>query len=137
MTTRVLPNSDPFASCPLDGRVLAHYAGTFEAVYVAFNPFIKPVSIDVAAFITGAWPSPETVVLNCEPVSWPKVMQLADLPSLAAVDLGLRTQIHGLRKDLEKPDYAAAIDTLHEAEGIFRRQKGCCPRYFMTGFFKQ
>jgi len=127
MTTRVLPNSDLFASCPLDGKVLAHYAGTFEAVYVSFNPFIKPVSIDIAAFMTGAWPSPETVVLNCEPVSWSKVMQLADLPSLAAVDLGLRTQIRGLRKDLEKPDYAAAIDTLLKAQGILPPTEGIFP----------
>ena len=127
MTTRVLPNSDPFLSCPLDGKVLAHYAGTFEAVYVSFNPFIKPVSIDIAAFRTGAWPSPETVVLSCEPVSWRKVMQLADLPSLAAVDLGLRTQIHGLRKDLEKPDYAAAIDNLLEAQGILPPKEGMFP----------
>lgn len=127
MTTRVLPNPDLFASCPLDGKVLAHYAGTFDAVYVSFNPFIKPVSIDIADFKTGAWPTPEAIASNCKPVSWSEVMQLADLPSLAAVDLGLRTQIHGLRKDLEQPDHAAAIGTLLEAQGILPPTEGTFP----------
>jgi hypothetical protein len=91
---------------------------------VSFNPFIKPVSIDIAAFKTGAWPTPETIVSNCQPVSWLEVMQLADLPSLAAVDLGLRTQIHGLRKDLENPGYAAAIESVLEAQSILPPTEG-------------
>jgi hypothetical protein len=127
MTTRVLPNPDVFASCPLDGKVLEHYAGTFDAVYVSFNPFIKPVSIDRADFQTGAWPTPETIVANCKPIPWSEVMRLADLPSLAAVDLGLRTQIHGLRKDLVKPDYAAAINSLLETQSILPPTEGTFP----------
>ena len=50
MTTRILPPPDVSASCPLDGNILEYYGGTFEAVYVSLNPFIKPISIDSAEF---------------------------------------------------------------------------------------
>src|ERR1700742_421481 len=124
MATRVLPTPDVFASCPLDGKILEHYAGTFDAVFVSFNPFIKPISIDKADFKTGAWPTPHTIVANCKPISWADVLRLADLPSPSAVDLGLRTEIRGLRKDLEKADYAAAINALRETEGILSPTEG-------------
>jgi hypothetical protein len=132
MTTRHLPSPDTFASCPLDGKILEHYAGTFEAVYVSFNPFIEPVSIDKTEFKTGAWPSPSIIAANCKPIFWSEIARLTELPSLAAVDIGLRTSIQGLRKDLENPEYSAAIATLRETHGILQPSEGTFPELLIN-----
>jgi len=124
MKTRVLPPPDVFASCPLDGKILEYYAGTFEAVYVSLNPFMKPVSIDKAEFKPGTYPSRAKIVANCEPVSWSEVAQRSGLPGIAAVDVGLRTRILGLRKELENQNYAAAIDAFYVTQGILPPTEG-------------
>jgi hypothetical protein len=126
MTTRILPTPDVFASCPFDDKVLQYYSGTFEAVYVALNPFIKPTVIDKAEFKPGTYPSRASIVTNCEPVSWSEVMLLTGLPSLSAVDIGLRTGIRGLRKELENQSYASAIDALY-TQGILTPTEGLFP----------
>jgi hypothetical protein len=127
MTTRNLPSPDVYASCPLDGNILEYYAGTFEAVYVCLNPFIKPVSIDMAEFSPGKWPDRATIAASCKAVSWAEVAQLAKLPSLAAVDIGLRTRIRGLKKELENRDYAEVIEALIETHGILSSTEGLFP----------
>ncbi|HEY0163685.1 MAG TPA: DUF2711 family protein [Edaphobacter sp.] len=123
--TRKLPSLDVFASCPLDGKILEYYAGTFEGVYVSLNPFIKPVTIDKAEFEPDTYPSRENIVTNCKSVSWAEVVQLAKLPSLAAVDIGLRTMIGGLKKEFQNRSYAAAIDTLSDTQSILPPPEGC------------
>lgn len=127
MATRVLPPPDVFASCPLEGKVLAHYAGTFEAVYIALNPFIKPVSIDEAEFRPGTYPNRAKMVETCEAVSWSEVLQLTQLPSVAAIDLGLRTRIGGLREEFENQSYAAAIESMLETHRIIEPSEGMFP----------
>jgi uncharacterized protein DUF2711 len=124
MRERILPSPDVFASCPQDGKILEYYAGTFEAVYVSLNPFIKPVSIDKADFKPGTYPNRVSIVANCKPVSWSEVAQLAELPSLAAVDIGLRTRRRGLKEELQNDGYAAAIDALDGTDGILPPQEG-------------
>lgn len=124
MTTRILPSPDVFASCPLEGKILEFYSGTFEAVYISLNPFIKPVSIDKAEFKPGTYPNRSRIVAECEPVSWSEVAGLAALPSLSAVDIALRTLIHGLRNDLENQSYASAIDALFETQNILPPNEG-------------
>jgi len=127
MTTRTLPAPDLFASCPLDGKILEYYAGTFEAVYVALNPFIKPISIDKKDFKPGTYPNRATLVANCEPISWSDAARVVRLPSIAAVDIGLRTRIGGLRKDLENQSYALAIDALYHTHDIMSPIEGHFP----------
>ena len=127
MTTRILPSPDVFASCPLDGKVLQYYSGTFEAVYVSLNPFIRPTAIDKAEFKPGTYPSRASIVTNCEPVSWSEVVRLTGLPSLSAVDIGLRTGIGGLRKELENESYASAIHALSEMQNIVTPSEGLFP----------
>ena len=127
MTTRILPSPDVFASCPLDGKVLQYYSGTFEAVYISLNPFIRPTAIDKAEFKPGTYPSRASIVTNCEPVSWSEVVRLTGLPSLSAVDIGLRTGIGGLRKELENESYASAIHALSEMQNIVTPSEGLFP----------
>jgi hypothetical protein len=125
MTTRILPSPDIFASCPLDGNILEYYAGVFEAVYVSLNPFIKPISIDSAEFKPGTYPNRASIATNCDAVSWSEVAQLAQLPSIAAVDIGLRTGIGGLKDEFANRSYAAALDALSGTQGILTPTEGC------------
>jgi hypothetical protein len=127
MTTRIHPSPDLFASCPLDGKILDYYAGAFESVYVSLNPFIRPTAIDKAEFNTATYPSRASIATNCEPVSWSEVMRLAGLPSLSAVDIGLRTGIGGLRQELENRSYASAIDALTDTQSILTPLEGLFP----------
>jgi hypothetical protein len=117
--------SRSFASCLLDGKILDYYVGTFESVYVSLNPFIKPIAINKAEFKPDTYPSCANIVTNCKPVAWSEVAQLAELPSLAAVDIGLRTRIGGLKKELQNHSYAAAIDALSDTQCILPPPEGC------------
>jgi hypothetical protein len=124
MTERVLPTPDAFATCPSDGNILAYYAGTFESVYILFHPFIKPVSIEAEQFSPLAYPDRSSILKNCQPVSWAEVAKLAMLPSMAAVDVGLRTSIGGLKNEFVNQDYARQIDALFESHGIISPPEG-------------
>ncbi len=135
MTTRILPAPDIFASCPLDGNILEYYAGTFEAVYVCLNPFIKSVSIDIGEFKPGTYPNRATIARSCTEVTWVEVAQLAKLSSIAAVDIGLRTGIGGLKKELENHDFSRAIEALSETHGILTPQRDFSLPFFMTRSF--
>ena len=124
MTTRVLPTPDIFASCPLDGNVLQFYAGTFEAVFVSLSPFIKTIGIDKSEFKPGTYPNRARVATNCKPVAWSEVALLTELPSISAVDIGIRTLIGGLKKELENQSYASAINALYETHNILPPLEG-------------
>jgi hypothetical protein len=118
MPERILPSPDVFATCPDEGRVLEYYAGTFEAVYVLLHPFIRVVSIDKDQFRPATYPNRSSIVRNCAPVSWAEVAERAGLPCLAAIDVGLRTMILGLRVELSNQEYANKIESLTESNGI-------------------
>lgn len=124
MAERILPPSDAFATCPFEGRVLDYYAGTFEAVYVLLHPFIKTVSIDKEQFKPSTYPSRPSIVRNCAPVSWAEIAKRAELPSIAAVDIGLRTRILGLKAELSNRQYADKIDALAQSDGILPPPEG-------------
>lgn len=124
MAARVLPAPDRFAACPLDGRILEYYAGVFEAAYVLLHPFIKAVSIGRELFAPFTYPKRTAIAKNCTSVSWEEVARMAGLPSIAAVDIGLRSGILGLRSDLSNQDYAARIDSLFESESIVPPPEG-------------
>lgn len=125
MTQRTLPAPDPFATCPIDGKILEYYAGTFEAVYIQLHPFIKAVSINTEQFCPATYPGRSTIVKNCLPVSWAEVASKARLPSLAAVDVGLRTMIRGLKPQFSNQEYADRIESLVESDQIQYPPEGC------------
>lgn len=122
---RIAPPPDTFATCPIDGKVLEYYAGVFEAVYILLHPFIRPISIGKEQFKAGTYPTRSSIVKNCAAVSWGEVAVKAGLPSIAAVDIGLRSRILGLRKGLSNKDYFDKIDLLYESDGILAPPEGC------------
>jgi len=125
MAERILPTPDAFATCPLDGKILEYYDGTFEAVFVLLHPFIQAVSIGVEQFFPATYPSRAALVPNCSPVSWKEVASKAGLRSLAAVDIGLRTMIRGLKVELSNQDYADRIESLIDSHQILPPPEGC------------
>ena len=124
MAERILPPPDLFATCPQGGNIFQYYAGTFEAIYVALHPFIQAISVDKETFKPETYPSRTNIVKNCKPVPWSEVAHRTGLPSLAAVDIGLRTIIRGLKKEFENLDYASKIEGLCEAESILPPPEG-------------
>jgi Protein of unknown function (DUF2711) len=125
MTERILPAPDAFATCPLDGKILEYYARTFEAVYVQLHPFIKAVSISTEQFCPTTYPGRSTIVNSCVPVSWAEVVSKAGLPSLAAVDVGLRTMIGGLKQQFSNREYADRLESLVDSDQILPAPEGC------------
>ena len=98
MSSRAVPTPDIYATCPGDENVLAYYAGTFDAVHVCLSPFIRPVSISPDIFCPETYPDRQKIIETCAAVTRREVMHLAGLPSIAAVDIGLRTLIGGLNE---------------------------------------
>ena len=127
MEDRILPAPDVFASCPLEGNILDYYAGTSEAVFVSLNPFIRPAKIAPTLFNPSTYPNRAEIGADCEAVSWADIVERTGLPSLAAVDIGLRTQIRGLRTELMNLNYAQAISECTEKDGILPPQEGLFP----------
>jgi len=124
MTERIIPSPDVFATCPLDGKILEYYKGTFEAAYISLHPFIKTVSIDKENFKPHTYPSRSTIVKHCPPVSWAEVARRSGLASLEAVDIGLRTIISGLKEEFSNREYADRIEALYHAEDILPPPEG-------------
>jgi hypothetical protein len=122
---RILPAPDTFAVGPTDGKILEFYAGVFEAAYVLLHPFIRAVLIEKEKFKPSTYPTRSSIVKNCEPFSWQDVAAKAGLPSIAAVDIGLRSMILGLRKDLSNQEYAGKVESLVELDGILPPAEGC------------
>lgn len=109
---------DIYATCPSDGKVLDYYAGTFEAVYVLLNPFIRPITISIDAFKPEFYPERSTIVATCKAVPWSEVEDLAGLPSLSAIDIGLRTQIGGLKEKYAVKEYADRLGNMTASLGV-------------------
>jgi hypothetical protein len=124
MADRILPAPDLYASCPYEGGVLEYYEGTFEAVYILLHPFIRAVSIETSLFMPETYPGPASLLKNCKPVSWAEVAKRAALPSIAAVDIGLRTINHGLKDELLNQDYADRIESLEASDHILPPSEG-------------
>jgi len=124
MTERILPEPDHYATCPLDGNVLDYYAGTFEAVFVLLHPFIRPVSISKELFKPDTYPDRSSIKNGCQAVRWSEVVSLAHLPSIAAVDIGLRTQIGALVARLANKGFADAIESLYTSHNIVPPDEG-------------
>ena len=103
---------------------MEYYAGTFEAVYVLLHPFIKPLSIPRHLFAPGTYPNRASIVRGCEPVLWEDARRRTGLPSIAAVDVGLRTLISGLREEFSNQSYADKILALAETDGIIHPDEG-------------
>lgn len=124
MNRRELPPPDIYATCPLDGKVLDYYAGVFDTVFVCFNPFIQPANISPDRFGPGKYPTHAELLSLSRPVSWADTMRLAGLPSIAAVDLALKTQIRAVRPEFMHKGYAEKLGALYDQNLVMPPTEG-------------
>lgn len=122
---RILPVPDAFATCPTEGKVLEYYEGIFEAAYVLLHPFVKNVSIREEQFKPATYPTRSSMVKNGVAVSWQEVAARAGLSSIAAVDIGLRSMVLGLKKEPSNQEFASKIESLVESDGVLPPPEGC------------
>lgn len=115
MKRSVLPASDVYASCPDGGNILAYYKGVFEAAFVLLNPFIRPAETGAHILDPDADLGWHEWYANCTPVPWSHVQHLSGLRTFAEIDIALRTQIGGLRREYANKSLTdrvvAALDT--------------------------
>ncbi len=127
MNQRVFPDPDRYAICPLEGPVLPFYDGAFEAAYVLLSPFMRPRSdtFDLTDAAREDW-SADELCQTFESVRWSQVRDLCGFPSIASIDVALRTMIGGLRKDFADEELADVLANslsqhrlLAPVEGLF------------------
>jgi hypothetical protein len=124
MNQRVLPAPDKFAVCPLDGAILPFYEGVFEAAFVLLSPFLRPRSPSVKIF---PHTTADELCRTCDPVRWSEVQVLSGLPSLAAIDVALRTNILGLKKALANDALAIQLNDRLSQHGLLPPCEGMFP----------
>ena len=113
--------------CPQDGKILAHFAGEYDATYVALSPFIRPRLIPAERFRPDTYPDHRTIVADCVPVCWAEVQRLAGFESLEEIDIALRTSLLGLRRDLCRDDLAERLASCLAREGLIPPAEGHHP----------
>ena len=127
MTEQTPPPIDKFASCPYNGKILSYYEGQFDCVYILLHPFIKPINIEIERFCPETYPSKQEIIAGCKPASWQEVLQLTGLPSLSAIDIGLRTIMSGLKQEFVNKEFAEQIDALVQQHHIVYPSEGDLP----------
>jgi len=127
MTDRILLKPEQYASCPYDEKILDFYKGQFSDVFILLHPFISPKKIDLERFCPEKWPSKKEIIEGCEAVSWAKVLELTELKKLSQIDVGLRTSISSLKKEIANETYASCLNDLTKKYGIIHPSEGDLP----------
>jgi len=96
----------------------------FDDVYVLLSPFLKPIGIPTTRFVPDTWPDRREICASSKPVSWETIRQSANLPSLAAVDIGLRTRILGLKPEFANQEYSERLEDALERDGLIAPTEG-------------
>ncbi|MGF1741398.1 DUF2711 domain-containing protein [Vibrio profundum] len=136
MTNKVLPAPEKFASCPYDEKILPFYEGQFESVYVMLHPFLKPTSLDVERFCPKTWPTKHEILDGCSAISWQEILDLTKLSSLSDIDVGLRTSIRGIKKELSSQEAADNLNSLSEELDIICPTEGHLPPMLENRLFR-
>lgn len=134
---RVLPEPHRYAICaPEDIAIKEFYKGVFEEVFIFFHPFIKPKTIDYELFKPDTYPSKNDIRDNCEMVTWKEFVTLAGLNSFRQLDIGLRTNILGLKKEYQDLQSAKLVQETCEKEKIVQPAEGLFPEFIMNNLLE-
>ena len=91
-----------------------------------YTHFFKPTSIDIERFCPSEWPDKHEIIHGCDAIIWQEVLELLGLNSLSDIDIGLRTNIHGLKKELSNEQFSKKLAELEE-KSIIHPQEGDIP----------
>lgn len=107
---RVFSDPQRFAVCSPDSLpIKEYYKDVFEEIFVFYHPFIKPESIDYELFKPDTYPNRNEIRENCVVVTWKQFLKLSGIESFRKLDMGLRTNINGLRVAYQDENIARMI----------------------------
>ncbi|WP_211746249.1 DUF2711 family protein [Paenibacillus sp. Marseille-Q4541] len=130
---RVLPESHKYAVCaPDDMPIKGYYKGIYDEVYVFFHPFIKPISIDYGLFEPETYPGKNDIIEKCEMVTWKNFLSISGIESYSNLDIGLRTQIFGLKEQFANKETADRVRDTCEKHQIIAPMEGFFPEFLMN-----
>lgn len=114
MAKKVAPPMHKYASCPYGDKILEYYKGYFECVYVLLHPFfrLKKKEQDID-FI-----KKHSVINGTEAVSWAEVLDRTPFKTFSEIDIGLRSYILGLKKELCNEHFVSYLKDLPKKTGI-------------------
>lgn len=124
MTKKILPPPDKYASCPNEGRILEYYDGQFESVFILLHPFLRPTTIPPERFCPELWPSKQELIEGVQGVTWAEVLDLTNLTNIQQIDIGLRTSILGLPKELANVRFREELLELTDKHRIIHPSEG-------------
>lgn len=135
---RMAPQPHRYAVCAPEGMPIKDfYKDVFEEVFVFFHPFIKPKNIDFELFHPDTYPSRNDIRDNCEMVTWKQFLSLSGIENFKQLDIGLRTNILGLREEHEDLETAALIETAILKNSIAPPNEGQFPEFVMNNILKE
>ncbi len=109
--------------CTEEGKIKEYFGNKFEAAFICLFPFIECAKIPVSRFGTDDAPTNLEIFRNCKPVKWSEIVSKLALKSIGELDIGLRTCIHGLKKELCDEVLADKICAL-ESQSIIEPWEG-------------
>ena len=77
-------------------------------------------------FCPSKWPEKHEIINGCDSISWQEILKLSGLNSLSDIDVGLRTSIGGLKKELSNEQFSKKLAEL-EDQNIIHPQEGDIP----------
>jgi hypothetical protein len=131
--TRVLPEPHKYAVCaPEDMPVKDFYRGFYSEVFIFYHPFIKPVTLDYELFNPQTYPGKNEILENCELVTWKQFLSLSGIENHCRLDIGLRTQVLGLKKQFADEEAAQTIRNTCEKHWLIPPTEGFFPEFLMN-----
>jgi hypothetical protein len=131
--TRVAPEPHKYAVCaPEEMPLKDFYKGIYNEVFVFYHPFIKPISIDYKLFEPETYPGKNDIIEKCEMVTWKQFLSISGIESYSHLDIGLRTQILGLKKQFANEETAEKIQDTCEKHQLIAPMEGFFPEFLMN-----
>lgn len=130
---RVLPEPHKYAVCaPEDMPIKDFYKGFYSEVFIFYHPFIKPISIDYELFYPQTYPGKNDIIEKCELVTWKQFLSLSRILNYSHLDIGLRTQVLGLKKQFSNEETAETIREICEKHRLITPIEGFFPELLMN-----
>ncbi|KRE92168.1 hypothetical protein ASG89_33500 [Paenibacillus sp. Soil766] len=130
---KVLPKPHKYAVCaPEDTPIKEFYKDFYNEVFIFYHPFIKPKSIDYELFEPETYPGKNEIIEKCELVTWQQFLILSGIQNYSFLDIGLRIQVLGLKKQYANEETAKTIRDTCEKHRIIAPTEGFFPEFLMN-----
>lgn len=82
-------NSIKSITCPVEGeKVLTHYRGYYESVFIIFHPFIKPKQ-GFEFDYENEYPDKKSTLENFDKITWLEMSKECGFEDLSRIDIAL------------------------------------------------